>query len=94
MHLAVKSTEKLGSTRPVRALLMKGANPNIKDNKGNRPIDYIATLEDGDFNADLTMLLKENSLPSCISDGPLRKVTPSKKTAILYFVFQIFGLVC
>jgi len=31
LHLAVKSTEKLKSGRPVRALLMRGADKTIKD---------------------------------------------------------------
>ncbi len=34
LHLAVKSVEILKSTRPVRALLLKGADRSIKDNEG------------------------------------------------------------
>lgn len=34
LHLAVKSVEQLKSTRPVRALLIKGADRSIKDNEG------------------------------------------------------------
>lgn len=32
MHLAIKSAEKLGNSRPVRALIYHGAPTNIKDN--------------------------------------------------------------
>lgn len=39
MHLAVKTAEKVDSTRPVRALLYRSAPINIADNKGNLPID-------------------------------------------------------
>lgn len=39
MHLAVKTAEKIDSTRPVRALLYRSAPINIPDNKGNLPID-------------------------------------------------------
>ncbi len=41
MHLAVKSVEVLKSTRPVRALLLKGANRDTKDKTGKTPIDMI-----------------------------------------------------
>ena len=39
MHLAVKTAEKIDSTRPVRALLYRSAPINIPDNNGNLPID-------------------------------------------------------
>lgn len=42
LHLAVKSVEQLKSTRPVRALLMKGANREAEDNNGKKPIDQIS----------------------------------------------------
>ena len=88
MHLAVKSVEKLGSTRPVRALLMKGANPKIKDNKGNLPIDYVKMFEGVEFVDDLKGMLSENSLSCCcFIDGPLRKISNNRTTAYLYFVF-------
>lgn len=39
MHLAIKITEKLESTRPVRSLIYNGAPTDIADNDGNLPID-------------------------------------------------------
>ena len=42
MHLAVRSVEVLKSTRPVRALLLKGANREVKDKQGKRPVDWIS----------------------------------------------------
>lgn len=44
LHLAVRSVETLKSTRPVRALLIRGAPRNIKDNKGKRPIDLVKDI--------------------------------------------------
>jgi len=41
LHLAVRSVEELESTRPIRALLMKGANPIIKDKNGMIPFDHV-----------------------------------------------------
>jgi ankyrin repeat protein len=41
LHLAVKSVETLRSTRPVRALLIRGASRNSRDKNGRRPIDLV-----------------------------------------------------
>ena len=46
MHLAIKITEKLESTRPVRSLIYNGAPINIPDNEGNLPIDLARQIED------------------------------------------------
>jgi hypothetical protein len=39
MHLAVKTAEKVDSTRPIRALLYRSAPINISDNRGKFPLD-------------------------------------------------------
>jgi len=44
LHLAVRSVETLKSTRPVRALLIRGAPRNIKDSKGRLPIDLVEEI--------------------------------------------------
>ena len=41
LHLAVKSSEQLKSGRPLRALLMRGANRNARDKRGNKPVDLV-----------------------------------------------------
>ena len=41
LHLAVKSVEQLKSTRPVRALLLKGAERLAQDLEGRTAIDMI-----------------------------------------------------
>ena len=45
MHLAIKLSEKLESSRPVRVLLYHGAPTNIPDNNGNLPIDFANKIE-------------------------------------------------
>lgn len=44
LHLAVRSVETLKSTRPVRALLIRGAPRNVKDSKGKLPIDLVEDI--------------------------------------------------
>jgi palmitoyltransferase len=45
LHLAVKSSEQLKSGRPMRALLMRGADRNIRENKGKLPIDLVEDIK-------------------------------------------------
>ena len=46
LHLAVKSAESLETTRPVRALLFRNADKEIKDIDGRRPVDLVGELDD------------------------------------------------
>lgn len=57
MHLAVKSAEELKSTRPVRALLLKGADREAKDKEGKRAIDMISSTLPDSLKADLQQML-------------------------------------
>ena len=41
LHIAVKRSSELDTTRPIRSLLLHGANRDIKDHSGKRPIDII-----------------------------------------------------
>jgi hypothetical protein len=57
LHLAVKSVEILKTTRPVRALLLKGANRNAKDNVGKTPIEMVADHLADSLKWDLEQIL-------------------------------------
>lgn len=57
LHLAVKSVEQLKSTRPVKALLLKGANRNALDSNGRKPIDLISECLPDALKKDLKAIL-------------------------------------
>ena len=57
MHLAVKSVEALRSTRPVRALLLKGADRLAKDNEGRTSAEHIPTNLPESVRNDLVIML-------------------------------------
>lgn len=57
MHLAVKSVDLLQSTRPVRFLLMKGADVDVTDNKGRIPLEFVKEVRSNDLRNDLTRML-------------------------------------
>lgn len=56
--MAVRSVEEIESTRPIRALLMKGANPNIKDENGYIPMDHVEKYENDDIKPEIRNILK------------------------------------
>ena len=45
LHLAVKSVDTVESTRPVRFLMIRGADKSITDNQGNTPLDLVNNNE-------------------------------------------------
>mmetsp|Transcript_6756 Transcript_6756/g.4875 ORF Transcript_6756/g.4875 Transcript_6756/m.4875 type:complete len:178 (+) Transcript_6756:655-1188(+) len=60
LHLAIKSVAELKSTRPVRALLLKGANRDAEDKKGTNCLDMLDTGAKPltpDLKRDLTSML-------------------------------------
>ena len=79
LHLAVIASEELQSTRSIRALLLKGADTNIKDNDGKIPAEYLLEFKSNFPNTqmmidDIDDLLEENN-PSCIQRlNPLRDI--------------------
>jgi hypothetical protein len=46
LFLAVKTGETILSSRSIRSLLLQGADPNISNNNGFKPIDYVAEFDD------------------------------------------------
>lgn len=47
LHLAIKSAEHFPNTRSIKELLIKGADRNITDNLGRKPVDMIKELNGG-----------------------------------------------
>jgi ankyrin repeat protein len=60
LHLAVKSTEKLKSGRPVRALLMRGADKMIKDKNAKLPEDLIKDITSESLQKELINSMSTN----------------------------------
>jgi hypothetical protein len=53
----VKSVEILKSSRPVRALLLKGARREVKDNSGKTPLDLVGDHIPENLRRDLEAIL-------------------------------------
>ena len=104
LHLAVKSAEDGFTTRSIRALLLKGADPSIKDNNGKIPADQL-----NDFNLDqpfakefvseILELLEDESSNSCLSwftdcdsfsiKQKFKKDGKSAKTLVFYLFIMV-----
>ena len=57
LHLAVMSVESLQSTRPVRSLLLKGADRTVEDSKGRTPVELIGAEVPEQIRNDLKGML-------------------------------------
>jgi ankyrin repeat protein len=44
LHLSVKASEEIRSTKGIKLLLVKGADKNKEDKFGNKPIDLIENI--------------------------------------------------
>lgn len=58
LHIAAEFADKWGDLRPIKELLMKGADRNAVNNKGERPIDVMElNVQDEEIKAEMRMLL-------------------------------------
>ena len=71
----MKSTEKLKSGRPVRALLMRGASKLVKDKNGRIAEDLIKDITSESLQKELVNSMAGNDTCEC-----LQLKTPLKKT--------------
>lgn len=100
LHLAIKSVGELKSTRPVRALLLKGADRDAVDSKGNNCIYMVENgskpLSRANEN-DLKNMLQHPAYLECFMvKTPLVPLKPNHKTQILFvclFTFVILSQV-
>ena len=78
LHIAVNTSEKLKSGRPLRALLMRGADKTIKDKLGRTPLDLAMKLEDQKVKAEIRMFLEaENKFDCLMLKTPLKRTEKS-----------------
>ena len=87
LHLTVKSADQLGSGRPLRALLMKGAIRDIRDNNGNTPYDLADDLNSRKLANELKGALTSDTKCNCLMlKSSLKK---SEKSMEMPFSFMI-----
>ena len=78
LHLAVKSVETLKNTRPVRALLIKGAPRDVTDNLDRKPIDLAEFITSENLKLELIQCLQKPKDMNCLMlKTPLKKVARS-----------------
>lgn len=94
LHLAVRSVEQVESTRMVRFLMVRGANKNIPDNKGNLPADLIADIRSPNLARELSKMLGRGALCDCLMlKAQTRYIKRSSKTMMVYSLMFIFVLI-
>ena len=92
MHLAIKTSDKLENSRPVRALIYHGAATDIKDANGNKAIDIAGTLENKKIQSEIIKYLNHRTglIEFLQYRNPLKKVGKSAKLPIAYFLFNLY----
>ena len=92
LHLAVKSVEQLKSTRPVRALLLKGAERLATDLENRTAVEMIGPSVAENTRLDIESMLAPPSYLECLMiKTPLTPLKPNHKTQIVLAL--ILGLV-
>jgi hypothetical protein len=92
LHLAVKSVEALKSTRPVRALLLKGANRESIDNEDRTAAMVIGGGVPENTRNELEVMLARPSYWECLMiKTPLVPLKPNHKTQLV--LASILGII-
>jgi hypothetical protein len=83
LRIATETVEKLGSTRSVKALLLRGANRYTKDFKGKTPLDSVKEKSDDKLphKVELLKCLEKQSYWECLMlRVPLTPLSKNHKT--------------
>jgi ankyrin repeat protein len=89
LHLAIKSVETLRSTRPVRALLIRGSSRNTRDKNGRKPADLVDSITIPSLQQELKQMLKEPKVCSCFMIKTPLKLMRKSPTTPLFFISLI-----
>ncbi len=85
LHLAIKAVPDLKSTRPVRALLLKGASRDARNLQGVPCNEMINEKCPVSMQHELKMMLKEPRYVECFMiKTPLKPLRQNHKTQILF----------
>jgi hypothetical protein len=89
LHLAIKSAESIKSSRIVKQLLFSGADRNLLNCEGLKPMDYAKSITINHIAHDIKRSLSDPKYCSCLLlSQPLTKMRREPYTAI-YFVLLI-----
>ena len=90
LHLAIKSVTELGSTRPVRSLLLKGSKRSSKNGQGQTAIEMIPDTMVSNLQTELQQMLQEPVYyECCLRRVPLAPIRPNHRTQALFVVIFI-----
>lgn len=89
LHIAVSQAERLGSTRNVRVLLLKGADRDATDLDGKKPVDWMQDETNDRMRQELTTFLGKQSYCECLMlRSPLVPLKKNHRTQALFlFLF-------
>jgi len=62
LHMLLKSDSRMCSVKLVKELIFKGADKNLKNRLGQRPIDLLSNIEDAMIAKEIKRMLGEQPL--------------------------------
>lgn len=91
LHISVKTCAEIKHCRPTRALLYRGANRDVKDNNGLRPIDIVEELNSITLKKELQSYLetKKGWCDCLMLKTPLRKINKSYSIVFLFVCLNL-----
>lgn len=94
LHLAVKTVEGMKTTRPVRALLIRGALRDLRNKEGKRAIDLIDNILTPYLRDETKSILKNPKTCSCcMLKTPLKKTRKNYSTTLLFFALILVNYI-
>lgn len=90
LHLAIRSVDELKSTRPVRSLLLKGANRAAKNKEGLGCQDLIRESLPENMKQELRSMLEQpRYVECCMMKTPMVRLKKNHKTQVLFLTLFV-----
>ena len=94
LHLAVRSVEAIESTRPVRFLMVRGANKDVTDKNGHTPADLISEVKSPNLARELSNMLGRPGFFDCLMlSAQTRYIARSRATMLVFMALFSYVII-
>jgi len=94
LHLAIKSSDTIKSSRVVKQLLFAGADRNLANSDGLKPIDWVKSLTINHIASEIKTALAEPKYCSfLLLSQPLTKMRKEPHTAVCFVAFIVMSYI-
>ena len=90
LHLAVNHVDQVGSARPVRFLLVRGAEKTIADKQGKIPADLVKDVKNSEVARELNKMLGRPGAFDCLMLSTQTRYIKRSSKNMMMFCFLFF----